>query len=330
MASVLQGVGAERIVWDHNLHMQRPGTTPSRAQWLKRLASRRRDRVAIVLSGGGPLGALQVGSLRALFETGVRPEIVVGTSVGSLNAAYLAFDPTPEGVLAMERHWRNFTEEDLFPGGRFRAAWARMFVRGNKLFENTGLRKIIETELGVDTCIEDAQIPLGIVATDLETGAERVFTSGPLVPTLLASASMPGVYPPVEVDGRLYTDGGVANNVPIEPAVSLGAKTLYVLNSTSHTNQRRPLVRPMDYFFHGFTLARAQRLTLDMRFYADKVNLVMIPTPPFDFFVPFASMEHTGKLIDLSYEHTRRFLAGDPPATEAAVEPSLEAGTPGK
>lgn len=310
--------------------MERPSAAPSRAQWLRRLASRRRDRVAIVLSGGGPLGAMQVGALKAMFERGIRPDIVVGTSVGSLNAAYLAFDPTPEGVLAIERHWRNFTEDDLFPGGRFRAAWARMFVRGNKMFENTGLRKVMERELGSDTRIEDAQIPLGIVATDLETGAERIFTSGPLIPALLASAAMPGVYPPVEVEGRLYTDGGVANNVPIAPAVSLGAKTLYVLNSTSHTNQRRPLVRPMDYFFHGFTLARAQRLTIDMRFYADKVNLVMIPTPPFDFFVPFASMEHTGKLIDLSYEHTKRFLAGELPLAEGGIQATLEVGTPGK
>ncbi|HWC14532.1 MAG TPA: patatin-like phospholipase family protein [Actinomycetota bacterium] len=309
--------------------MDRPGA-PSRAQWLRRLGSRRRDRVAIVLSGGGPLGALQVGALKAIFEKAIVPDIVVGTSVGSLNAAYLAFDPTPEGVLAMERHWRNFTENDLFPGGRYRAAWARMFVRGNKMFENTGLRRVIERELGADTQIEDAEVPLAIVATDLETGAERVLTSGPLTPALLASAAMPGVYPPVDIDGRLYTDGGVSNNVPIAPAVNLGATTLYVLNSTSHTNQRRPLVRPMDYFFHGFTLARAQRLTIDMRLYAEKVNLVMIPTPPLDFFVPFASMEHTAKLIDLAYEHTRRFLAGDLPLAEGGVQPSLEVGTPGK
>lgn len=273
---------------------------------------------------------MQVGSLKAIFEKDIAPDIVVGTSVGSLNAAYLAFDPTLEGVRAMERHWRNFTEDDLFPGGRFRAAWARMFVRGNKMFENTGLRRVIEEELGADTQIEDAEVPLAIITTDLETGAERVLTSGPLAPALLASAAMPGVYPPVEIDGRLYTDGGVSNNVPIAPAVGLGATTLYVLNSTSHTNQRRPLVRPMDYFFHGFTLARAQRLTLDMRLYAEKVNLVMIPAPPLDFFVPFASMEHTGKLIDLAYEHTRRFLAGDLPLDEGGIQPSLEVGTPGK
>ena len=299
---------------------------PSRAQWLRRLASRKKDKVAIVLSGGGPLGALQVGALKGLFEHGVRPDVVVGTSVGSMNAAYLAFNPTVEGVRDMERHWRAFTEDDLFPGGRFRAAWARMFVRGNRLFESSGLRTIISTHLGEDTAIEHAQIPLGIVATDLETGAERVFTSGPLVEALLASAAMPGVYPPVEIEGRLYTDGGVANNVPIAPAVEMGATTLYVLNSTSHTSQRRPLVRPMDFFFHGFTLARAQRLTLDLRHYSDKVNLVMIPAPALDFFVPFASMEYTNRLIDLSYRYTKKFLAGQLAAPEGGLQPTVEAG----
>ena len=303
---------------------------PSRAQWLKRLSSRKKDKVAIVLSGGGPLGAMQVGALKGLFEHGVRPDMVVGTSVGSMNAAYLAFNPTPEGVKDMERHWRDFTEEDLFPGGRFRAAWARMFVRGNRLFENTGLKRVISSHLGEETAIEHAEIPLGIVATDLETGAERIFTSGSLLEALLASAAMPGVYPPVEIEGRLYTDGGVANNVPIAPAVEMGATTLYVLNSTSHTNQRRPLVRPMDYFFHGFTLARAQRLTIDLRLYADRVNIVMIPTPTFEFFVPFASMEYTSRLIDLAYKHTKKFLAGQLTLAEGGIRATIEMGDPGK
>jgi NTE family protein len=302
---------------------------PSRAQWLRRLASRKKDKVAIVLSGGGPLGAMQVGALRALFEHGVRPDVISGTSVGAMNAAYLAFNPTMDGVAEMERHWRSFTEDDLFPGGRFRAAWARMFVRGNRLFENTGLTRTISKHLGPETTIEQAQIPLSILATDLETGAERVFTSGPLMPALLASAAMPGVYPPVEIEGRMYTDGGVANNVPIAPAVAMGATTLYVLNSTSHTNQRRPLVRPMDYFFHGFTLARAQRLTTDLRLYRDKVNLVMIPAPVLDFFVPFASMEYTDRLIDLSYRHAKKFFAGQLPLDDGA-QATVEEALPGK
>lgn len=296
----------------------------SRAQWLRRLATRRRDRVAIVLSGGGPLGALQVGALKALFEHGVRPDIVTGTSVGALNAAYVAFDPTLEGVERLERIWRNLGEDDLFPGGRFRASWARMFVRGNRVFENSGLRRLVISTLGPHVRIEDAAIPLGISATDMQSGDERVFMSGELLEPILASSAMPGVFPPVSIDGRMYMDGGVSDNVPIGPAVDLGASTLWVLNSTSHRAQHRPLIRPMDYFFHAFTLARSQRFTLDLKHYGDKVKLNVLPPIELDFFVPFASMEHTERLIDMAYVHTKAFLAGRRKATPTAEVEALQ------
>lgn len=286
-----------------------PRSQPSRAQWLRRLASRRRDRVAFVLSGGGPLGALQVGAMHALFERDIRPDLAVGTSVGALNAAWLAMDPTTAGIAHLETSWRNMKEGDLFPGGRFKASWARMLVKGNRVFENSALRRTIENTLG-PARFEDAQIPLAVTATELETGTEMVFTSGPLLGPLLASTAMPGIFPPVEVDGRTYIDGGVANNVPIAPAAGLGATTIYVMNSTSHTRQRRPLNRPMDYLLHAFTLARAQRLVLEQMYLKDKVRLVMLPTITLDFFVPFASLEHTAKLIEISYEQTARFLDG--------------------
>lgn len=282
---------------------------PSRSQWLRRLASRRKDCVAFVFSGGGPLGALQVGALKALFEQGITPDMAVGTSVGGLNATFMAFDPTPSGVEGLERIWRSLDDAELFPGGRFRASWARFLARGNRVFDNRGLKRLIETRLG-DPTFEDAQIPLGVIATDLETGAERCFTSGPVTPPLLASCAMPGVYPPVEIEGRMYTDGGVANNVPISPAVTLGAKTIYVMDSTSHSHQMRPLNRPIDYLLHAFTLARSQRLELEQRMYGDKVRVVMLPGPPLDFFVPFASFAFTDRLMDMGYETTQRFLSG--------------------
>lgn len=301
---------------------------PSRAQWLRRLAQRRRDRVAFVFSGGGPLGALQVGSVRALFEHGVTPDMTVGTSVGALNATFVAFNPTTGGSDNLARVWRGLSDSDLFPGGRFKASWARFLVRGDKVFENSGMEKLIDTRLG-DAHFEDAQIPLAVITTDLETGGEEVFTSGPIKAPLLASTAMPGVFPPVEINGRMYTDGGVANNVPIGPAVTLGAKTLYVMDSTSHSNQKRPLNRPIDYLLHAFTLARSQRLGLEQRIYSDKVRVVMLPTPTLDFFVPFASMEYTEKLIDLAYEQTLRFLSGREEAiVEETDQPNVEIITP--
>ncbi|MDQ4143407.1 MAG: patatin-like phospholipase family protein [Actinomycetota bacterium] len=303
---------------------------PSRAQWLRRLAQRRRDRVAFVFSGGGPLGALQVGAAQALFDHGVTPDLTVGTSVGAMNATFLAFNPTSGGAATLARMWRGLGDGDLFPGGRFKANWARFLARGNRVFENSGMKNLIDSRIG-DARFEEAQIPLAVVATDLETGGEEIFTSGPVRLPLLASTAMPGVFPPVEINGRLYTDGGVANNVPMGPAVTLGAKTLYVMDSTSHSNQKRPLNRPIDYLLHAFTLARSQRLSLEQKIYAEKVRVVMLPAPALDFFVPFASLEYTDKLIELAYDHTRRFLSGREEAVvEEASEGSVEVISPAK
>ena len=303
---------------------------PSRAQWLRRLAARRQDRVAFVLSGGGPLGALQVGALKALYEHGVAPELLVGTSVGAINATFLAFNPGPEGPAEMERLWLSMTEADLYPAGRFRPPWTRFLARGDRVFENTGLRRMIERRIG-NPRFEDARVPLGIVATELDTGAEKIFTSGPVVEPLIASTAMPSIYPPVTIDGVRYIDGGVSNNVPIAPAIALGAKTIYVMNSTSHSHQRRPLNRPLDYLLHAFSLARSQRMALEQTFLADKVKLVMVPTPALDYYVPFSSMQHTEKLIESGYEHTMRFLSGRRDAVvQTFAEGHVEAISPAK
>ena len=300
----------------------------SRAQWLRRLATRRKDTVAFVFSGGGPLGALQVGTLKALYESGIRPDMCVGTSVGALNATWTAFDPTNEGLANLEENWLRMRDSDLFPGGgRFKASWARMLVRGNRVFENIGIRRMIETSLGRPR-FEDAQIPLAVTATDLETGAEKIFNSGDIVDPLLASTAMPSIYPPVPIAGRNYIDGGVANNVPIAPAVDMGATTVYVMDSTSHSRQRRPLNRPIDYLLHAFTLARGQRFTLETEFFADKVKLVIVPSPWLDFFVPFASMEHTAKLIEMAYDETKRFLDAGPHTSTVPVSAEPASVTP--
>lgn len=305
---------------------------PSRTQWLRRLALRgRADRVAFAFSGGGPLGAMQVGALKALFEFGVTPQIVVGTSVGALNATWTAFDPTPEGAAGLEKLWLGLAEADLFPGGRFKASWARFLVRGNRVFDNSGIRRLVVSRLGEDVRFEDAQIPLGMVATELEHGDEELFTSGRILEPLLASTAMPGVFPPVEIDGKAYIDGGVVNNVPIAPAASMGARTIYVLNSTSHQHQRRPLVRPIDYMLHAFTLARSQRYVIEQAFMTENVRLVLLPSPKLDFYVPFASLTFTERLIQSAYDATSAFLSGTRRAEIKTIKGgSVEAIAPAK
>jgi NTE family protein len=301
----------------------------SRAQWLKRLGQRRRDRVAFVFSGGGPLGALQVGAVKALVERDVLPDLVVGTSVGAVNASSLAFEPTVLGIQRLEETWRGLDENDLFPGSGFMAGWTRMLRRGDRVFDNAGMSRLIKTNLGPRATFEDAQIPLGVVTTELNTGTERVFTSGPILEPLLASTAMPGAFPPVTIGGRRYIDGGVANNVPIEPALALGATTVYVLDTTAHMQQSRPLIRPLDYLMHAFSLSRGQRVIVESKLLrSDRVKIIMLPVAPLDFFVPFTSFEHTEAFIERSYAHTSRFLDAKEQSEPRAIGRLLEAVTP--
>jgi NTE family protein len=223
------------------------------------------------------------------------------------------------------------TDADLFPGGRFKASWARFLVRGNRVFENNGIRRLVETRLGADVRFEDAQLPLGMVATELEGGGEKLFSSGRIMEPLLASTAMPGVFPPVEIDGMQHIDGGVVNNVPIAPAAAMGARTIYVLNSTSHQHQRRPLTRPIDYMLHAFSLARSQRYVIEQAFFTEKVRLVLLPAGEVDFYVPFASMAHTEELIRIAYDATVEFLSGRKKAEIRTIKGgSVEAIAPAK
>jgi NTE family protein len=293
----------------------------SRSQWLRRLALRRQHKTAFVLSGGGPYGALQVGMLKALLERDIRPDLCVGTSVGAMNAVFLGFEPTLGGVERLSRIWHSLSDEDLFPGTRFKTSWARMWMRGNRIFENNGIRRIMETRLG-RARFEDAEIPIMVLATDMETGTETVFRSGDLLGPILASTAMPGIFPPVEIAGRLFIDGGVADAVPIKPAVDMGAKRIFVLNCTAKTQAARPLVRPLDHLLHAFSLARAKRFELERQAYAGKVELIVVSPPQLGFTVPFTSMRYTAELETIGYEVMAKTLDGRSDLRGPVVAPS--------
>jgi NTE family protein len=294
-------------------------------RFVRRLALRPERPVAFALSGGGPFGAMQVGSLRALFEHGVVPDFVCGTSVGALNAALIAFDPTLRGVERLEQTWRDLGERGLFPSRRLNFSWARFLARGDHVFDSEPMRRLIFSVLG-EAHLENARIPVAVVATELETGAERIFTSGEVTPRLLASCAMPGIFPPVRVEDRLFIDGGVTNNVPIAPAMALGARTVYVFDTTSPNQPHRPLARPIDYMTHAFALSRAQRAKIERSKVGPRVSFVDVPTPRLDYYVPFTSLEHSVRLMELSYAHTRDWLLGPRAAAEvegpAALEPA--------
>src|SRR4051794_22159868 len=156
-----------------------------------------RPDVAFVLSGGASLGAVQVGMLRALYERGIAPDVIVGTSVGAVNGAYIASRPpnlaTAEGLARM---WRAVRRPEIFP---FNPATALIGFSGRRkyLVAARPLRRLIDTQLEFDR-LEQAPIPFHVVAVDLFTGRERRLSRGPALEAILASAAIPGVFAPVE------------------------------------------------------------------------------------------------------------------------------------
>jgi NTE family protein len=268
---------------------------------------------AFVLSGGGNQGVTQVGMLRALVERKIVPDIVIGTSAGSLNGAAIAYAPNLTGVDRLASVWASLTTDDVFPGGRISRAW-KVVRRGTHLFTNEGLARII-TEATPARSFDDLVLPLRVVAADLDSGDEVVFTRGPLAPALLASAALPGVFPIVHHDGRRLVDGGVVNSVPLWHALSGPVDRIFVLN-VSHGVADRVARSPLDVVMASFAHSRNMRYELERRHAPDHVEIVELPRPndPRDLF-DFSGAE---ELIDAGYTSARDFLADQPAVASAS------------
>lgn len=228
------------------------------------LGTRRKRRVraaqvwpvedVIVCSGGGNLGAAQVGMLRALLEAGVAPAAMVGCSVGALNAAYVAIDPSLDRIRGLEDIWRSIGTGDVFAGTR-RTMATHLIRRDPHLYEAAGLRALIERFVPIDDLSETA-VPLHVVTTDLEAGWAAWWTSGPPVDILSASACLPGVFPPVRLDGRLHVDGGVLSPVPVGRALDLGSRNVWVLDVSSDRGPLPDHPSALDVLLASFAAAR--------------------------------------------------------------------------
>ena len=182
--------------------------------------------VGYVLGGGGSLGAIQVGMLQALAEHDIAPDLVAGTSVGSLNGAVVARDPK-SAASRLSHLWARITREQVFPGGLLAQVRTLQHSKTH-LFPSTGLAAVIADFLGAGTTFADLALPFAAIAMDVATARPHVLREGPLVPALLASAAMPGIFAPVRLGTfRLY-DGGLVANVPMQQAVAMGARSLVV------------------------------------------------------------------------------------------------------
>jgi NTE family protein len=185
-------------------------------------------RTAFVLAGGAALGAMQAGMLHALYERGIVPDLLVGTSAGALNAAFAASRPqTPATARELAAVWRGLRRKDIFPV-RPATLLSGLAGRRDHLVSGQGLRRLAARHLQI-TRLEQASVPLHLIACDLLSGQEVRLSGGPAIDAVLAAAAIPGVFPPVRSGGRPLADGGVANNTPISHAIQLGAERIYVL-----------------------------------------------------------------------------------------------------
>lgn len=266
---------------------------------------RRKPRVAFVLSGGGNLGAIQVGMLRALVEQGVRPDVVLGCSVGALNGAGFAADPTAGGVERLREHWLH-SSSDLMPSSRIPPA-VQLVRKGASLHSNDGLRRSLRALLGESDTFESLAVTFECVAADVEEAMERWFNEGDLVEPILASAALPAVYPPVVIDGVRYIDGGVIDNVPIARAVELGCRTIYVLHVGPHGRPDLELRRPLDGALLAYWIARNSRFARDLASLPPRVEAVVLP-PGQRPEIRFDDFSRTDELIDRGYEQSTAFL----------------------
>ena len=236
----------------------------------------REPRTAFVLSGGGNQGVSQVGMLRALLERGIVPDVVVGTSVGALNGAVVATDPVLSQVDHLEQVWTELTSEQVFPGGTLRRAW-NLLRRDDHLISNEGLRELIDGTLIADT-FDGLEVPLRVVTADLTSGNELVFAAGALRPALLASAALPGVFPPVRLDDAVLVDGAIVNLVPISHALAGPVDRIFVLDVSDPMGDR-PLRSPLDVVVRSMAISRDQRFDLELQWVPDEVELVVLPPP---------------------------------------------------
>ena len=187
-----------------------------------------KPKVAFVLSGGASLGAIQAGMLRALYERGIKPDVIVGTSAGAMNGAFIASRPqTVATADALATVWRDLKRGQVFPMNPLTGLLGFLGTRDH-LVPASGLRKLIARNIEHEV-LQDLPIPLHVVAVDVISGEELRLSTGPIVDAVLASVAIPGVVAPVRWEERTLMDGGVANNTPISHAVELGAEVIYVL-----------------------------------------------------------------------------------------------------
>ncbi len=269
-------------------------------------------RTAFVLGGGGLLGAVEVGMLRALVEAEIRPDLVLGTSVGALNGALVATDPGPGVVDRLEALWESAAGgREIYGDGRV-AQVTRAVRTGTHLHSSDPLRERLATELG-DRTFADLPVEFQCCAASIERAVEHWFVSGRVVDAVMASAAVPGLLPPAVVDGEHYLDGGIVNSVPVGRAVEQGSTRIFVLQVGRIDRPLSPPRRPWEVARVSFEIARRHRFHREMALLPDGVETHVLPTggggPEDDRLLSYRDFAAVRRRIDAAYRASAAHLA---------------------
>ena len=265
-------------------------------------------KTAFVFSGGASLGAVEVGMLKAIVEYGIKPDLILGTSVGSINGAFFANNPTMEGVLELEQLWKKIRTKDVF-GNISIVPIKKIATFSQHIMDPRNLRTLISEKLTFKK-IEDTKIPLYIISTNINTGEEIIFNKGLVAEAIMASAGIPGVFPPQHMGKLTLIDGGIVNNAPISTAKKLGAERIIVFPIGFPYTPNKELKNLTEVIIPTFAYLLNRQLSSDYYIYKDKVDLIIIPAPeniqvgPHDF-------SKSELLMDQAYKRVKLWLNED-------------------
>ncbi len=257
-----------------------------------------------MLTGGGSLGAVQVGMLAELVAAGERPDFIVGVSAGAINGAFFAHDPSASNVMHMAQIWSHVTTRSAL-GLSWRSLLGLLGLRDH-VANPAGLRFLLERELRCRQ-FEQTAVPLHVLCAELVTGDEVVLSSGELIEAILASAAIPGVFPPVVIDGRTLVDGAVAAASPIAAALRLGANRLIVLPCGFACATKTVSARALGRAMHAITLLGTRQLRQDYERYVQQAMIHIVPPLcPLDW----SSYDYSGgaQLIERARASTRQWI----------------------
>jgi NTE family protein len=243
-------------------------------------------KTALVLAGGGSFGAIQVGMMHSLAARGIEADMVVGSSVGAMNGAYYAGDPTLKGVLQLETIWRGLQRSDVFP-----VTWRTLLGflwRRDFLIPHDGLQKLIDDHLPYRD-LQDAKLPVHIVTTDLLTGDSIVLSEGLAAQAIVASTAIPGAFAPVRYKDRYLADGAISSNTPIRVAIEKGARRLIILPTGYACATDNPPAGAVANVLHALTLLIARQLVSELEGIEPGIEYFVVPPlcplvgSPYDF-----------------------------------------------